>query len=152
MPNPIAPQTWHFRQSIEYSLTINYAILDMASKRKEDFLFNMYRMGRNAIEKGSRDSLDDASEADRGGAKEAARSRRHAGARGARPASRLQRACCATRQLRDPRGFILPSDQPDFLTATKFVNTLIKAGVVVHRATAPFTPWARSVSRPARTS
>jgi hypothetical protein len=26
----------------------------------------------------------------------------------------------------------------DFLTATKFVNTLIKGGVVVHRATAPF--------------
>ena len=42
-------------------------------------------------------------------------------------------------KMRDPRGFILPSDQPDFLTATKFVNTLIKAGVVVHRATAPFT-------------
>ena len=31
--------------------------------------------------------------------------------------------------MRDPRGFIMPSDQPDFLTATKFVNTLIKAGV-----------------------
>ena len=42
-------------------------------------------------------------------------------------------------KMRDPRGFILPADQPDFLTATKFVNTLIKAGVVVHRATAPFT-------------
>ena len=41
--------------------------------------------------------------------------------------------------MRDPRGFILPSDQPDFLTATKFVNTLIKGGVFVHRATAPFT-------------
>ena len=33
----------------------------------------------------------------------------------------------------------MPSDQPDFPTATKFVNTLIKAGVVVDRATAPFT-------------
>ena len=41
--------------------------------------------------------------------------------------------------MRDPRGYIMPSDQPDFLTATKFVNTLIKAGVDVHRATAPFT-------------
>src|SRR6185436_3180307 len=40
---------------------------------------------------------------------------------------------------RDPRGFIVPADQPDFLTAAKFVNTLIKAGVVAHRATAPFT-------------
>ena len=41
--------------------------------------------------------------------------------------------------IRDPRGYVLPSDQPDFLTATKFINILIKAGVVVHRATAPFT-------------
>src|SRR5215471_7863027 len=56
VPNPIAPQTWHFRQSIEYSVTMNYAILDIASKRKEDFLFNMYKMGKNAIEKGSRDN------------------------------------------------------------------------------------------------
>jgi hypothetical protein len=40
--------------------------------------------------------------------------------------------------MRDPRGFILPSDQPDFPTATKFVNILIKGGVDVHRATAPF--------------
>ena len=40
--------------------------------------------------------------------------------------------------MRDPRGFVLPSDQPDFLTATKFVNVLIKAGVDVHRATGAF--------------
>src|SRR6185436_18448070 len=52
VPNPIAPQIWHFRQSIEYSLTMNYAILDVASERKEDFLFNMYKMGKNAIENG----------------------------------------------------------------------------------------------------
>lgn len=41
--------------------------------------------------------------------------------------------------MRDPRGFILPSDQPDFLTATKLVNILINAGVDVHRATSAFT-------------
>ena len=40
---------------------------------------------------------------------------------------------------RDPRGYILPSDQADFPTATKFVNTLIKNGVTVHRATGDFT-------------
>ena len=42
-------------------------------------------------------------------------------------------------QMRDPRGFILPSDQADFPTATKFINTLIKAGVTVERATRQFT-------------
>ena len=56
VPNPIAPQVWHFRQSIDYSVTNNYAVLDLASKRKVDFLYNMYLMGRNAIERGSRDS------------------------------------------------------------------------------------------------
>ena len=39
---------------------------------------------------------------------------------------------------RDPRGYIIPSNQADFPTATKFVNTLIKNGVRVHRATRDF--------------
>ena len=39
---------------------------------------------------------------------------------------------------RDPRGYVIPSDQPDFLTATKFVNALIKNGIAVQRATASF--------------
>ncbi len=37
-------------------------------------------------------------------------------------------AALTSPELRDPRGFILPSDQPDFGTATKFVNTLMKTG------------------------
>ena len=41
-------------------------------------------------------------------------------------------------KFRDPRGYVIPSDQPDFLTATKFVNALIKTGVDVLRATAAF--------------
>src|SRR5204863_2251122 len=41
-------------------------------------------------------------------------------------------------KLRDPRGYIVTSDQPDFPTATKFVNTLIKNGITIHRATADF--------------
>ncbi len=45
-------------------------------------------------------------------------------------------------ELRDPRGYIISADpavQPDFPTALKFLNALIKAGVSVHRATAAFT-------------
>ena len=41
--------------------------------------------------------------------------------------------------LRDPRGYMLPADQSDFPTATKFVNALLKSGVEVHRATASFS-------------
>jgi hypothetical protein len=39
---------------------------------------------------------------------------------------------------RDPRGFILPSDQPDFPTAVKFVNIMIRSGITVQRATSSF--------------
>ena len=46
-------------------------------------------------------------------------------------------------EYRDPRGYIIPSDQADFLTATKFANILIKAGVTVQRATAAFTVGGR---------
>src|SRR5256885_1318734 len=56
VPNPIAPgQVFHFRTAIEYSITCNYAILDLVSRRREEFLFNMYKMGKNAIENGSTD-------------------------------------------------------------------------------------------------
>src|SRR6201999_2521932 len=42
-------------------------------------------------------------------------------------------------KMRDPRGYILPADQPDFLTATKFVNTLMETGIQVQRAKEAFT-------------
>src|ERR1017187_4428586 len=43
-------------------------------------------------------------------------------------------------QLRDfdPRGYIIPSDQPDFPTAVQFVDALIKNGITILKATAPF--------------
>src|SRR5260370_1449489 len=56
VPNPIAPGIFPFRTAIEYSITNNYAILDIASKRHEDFLYNMYKMAKNAIDKGNRDN------------------------------------------------------------------------------------------------
>ena len=43
-----------------------------------------------------------------------------------------------TKEGRDPRGYIVPSDQADFLTATKFVNALIKCGIEVERASKDF--------------
>jgi len=127
LPYPIAPQPWHFRQSIEYSMTANWAVLDFASRYRETLLLNAYRMARNAIQKGSQDTwtvspskLAAAKPAGRGDA--------------ARGSTSLLRAA----ELRDPRGYILPADQPDFLTATKFVDALLKTGVTVHRATTAF--------------
>ncbi|HEU5260411.1 MAG TPA: peptidase, partial [Gemmatimonadales bacterium] len=40
--------------------------------------------------------------------------------------------------LRDPRGYIVPAHQPDFPTATKFINALIRNGITVLRATRDF--------------
>jgi hypothetical protein len=39
---------------------------------------------------------------------------------------------------RDPRGYVIPANQPDFLTAIKFLNTLIKNGIEIQRADAEF--------------
>jgi len=146
VPNPIAPRTFHFREAIEYSVTNNWAILDIASKRKEDFLFNMYKMGKNAIERGSRDHwtihpkrIEAARAAIEAAAPAGARAEGGRGGRGGGAPLAIFNSVLRDPKMRDPRGFILPANQPDFLTATKFINTLIKAGVVAHRATAPFT-------------
>jgi hypothetical protein len=143
LPAPIAPQTWHFRQSVDYAVTANKAVLDVASKYREDFLFNIYRMGRNSIERGGRDHwtvqprhIEAVLQAV---AKEGSDNRAPlpAGRAGSIPARYFE----MLRQpaMRDPRGFVIPSDQADFITATKFVNALVKTGIAVHRATHPFT-------------
>ena len=136
---PIAPQLWHFRQSIEYSITANRAVLDYASRHKDQLLYNQYLMGKNSIARGSRDSwtisphklaaVETTADAERG-------------PRGGNPSG-----VAATKYWdmlhdpasRDPRGYIIPSDQPDFLTAIKFLNTLIKNGIEIQQADKAFT-------------
>jgi hypothetical protein len=118
---PLAPGLWHFRQSVDYSVSANKAVLDYASRHREQLLYNIWLMGKNAIERGSRDSwtitpkIVEAARAARGGPNDFSRLFRD-------PAKR------------DPRGYILPANQPDFLTATKFVNVLLDTGVKVQRA------------------
>jgi hypothetical protein len=148
-PFPITPQTWHFRQSIEYSQTANRAILDLAAKLKEDFLFNIYRMGRNSIERGSRNSwtihpgrIDAVLAAIR---KDKARPTGKGRSQGY-PVEYF-RNVLRDPEYRDPRGYILPADQPDFLTAGKFVNALIKNGVAVWRAAADFQVGGKTYPR-----
>src|SRR5690606_20972109 len=55
-PNPIIPQRWYFRQSIDYSVSMNYAVMNYAARHADEMLFNIYRMGRNSIEKGQKDT------------------------------------------------------------------------------------------------
>jgi hypothetical protein len=113
LPNPIRPQPWHFRQSIDYSVTADRAVLDYASRHRTELLFNIYRMGKNAIERGSRDSWT--------------------------LSPRVLQTPQRDPRLRDPRAFILPADQPDFATAVRFIDALLKSGVQVQRATSSFS-------------
>jgi hypothetical protein len=144
LPFPIEPQTWHFRQSVDYSITNNRAILDLASRYRETLLYNFYVMGRNSIEKGQRDSWTTtpakiaAVEKAVGEMGEISREQRQAWGRdGVDPA--LYQRILRNPDERDPRGYVIPIDQPDFPTATKFVNALLKSGVDVHRATQGFS-------------
>ena len=157
LPYPIAPQRWHFRQSVEYSMTTNRAVLDLASRQKENFLFNIYRMGKNSIERGSRDSwtasperLDSAAAriaraaggsggAGRGGGGGGGGGGRGGGAGSFARDSANYAQLLRDPALRDPRGYIIPSDQLDFPTATRFINALLETGVTVHRATREFS-------------
>ena len=152
---PIEPQVWRFRQSIDYSVTANYAVFDIASRNKENFLYNIYQMGKNSIERGNRDSWTttprrviaaETAVGGRGrGAATAGGDEPDGGGRGGRGGSPEEfNKLLRDPATRDPRGFILPADQPDFPTATKFVNALIKTGVAVHRATGPFTVAGKS--------
>ncbi len=117
-PNPIVPQKWHFRQSIEYSITANRAVLDVASRNRELLLYNIYRMGKNSIDRGSRDHWTILP--------------KHV--EGAKTFEQLRDPA-----QRDPRVYVIPANQRDFLTAIKFVHALQKTGIVVHRAARAFT-------------
>jgi hypothetical protein len=121
-PYPIAPQEWRFRQSVEYSLSFNRAVIDYASRNREHLLLNIYKMGQRSIQRGSEDTWTPSPSrilATKANEPEAWASLRRPG-------------------LRDPRGYIIPANQPDFLTAIKFINALREVNVTVHRATSDF--------------
>jgi hypothetical protein len=121
---------------VDYSVTANYAVLDVASRYRETFLYNIYRMGRNSIERGSRVSWTVSP-------KEIERAR--AAAKLGNDGSKADyERLLRDPAHRDPRGYILPADQPDFLTATKFINTLIENGITVHRARRAFQVGSKS--------
>jgi hypothetical protein len=144
LPAPIAPQVWHFRQSIDYSITANYAVLDFAQRYRETLLYNTYVMGRNSIRKGSEDTwtmspkkiaavkaeIAKEMQADAGDARMAVGGR-------AQPVPAKYYELLKKPEWRDPRTYVIPADKGDFLTATKFVNIMIRAGLTVHRATGP---------------
>ncbi|HEY1949546.1 MAG TPA: M14 metallopeptidase family protein [Bryobacteraceae bacterium] len=157
-PLPIVPQTWHNRQSIEYEMSNNRAIMDYASRNRETLLYDFYRMGANSIKNGSEDHWTitpdriEALKAAGGGNKPAGgRQGRGGGGSEAEPApplpgglgaatvpAELYKTVLHDPQFRDARGYIISSDQPDFATATKFINALLKTGITIDKANAAF--------------
>ena len=136
LPYPIAPQEWHFRQSIDYSVSFNRAVIDYASRNREPLLYDIYRMGRRAIERGSQDTWTPSPSR----IEALTESFGRGGSVAAGDPDKESDAWAALRkpELRDPRGYIIPSTQADFPTATKFVNALRAVGIDVLRATRDF--------------
>jgi hypothetical protein len=137
---PITPQEWHFRQSIEYSITANRAVLDFASRWRETVLFNTYQMGRNAIQRGSADHWTPAPHRYAAVAQKMGVPMAGGGRGGASNPERDRAVMAELRkpEYRDARGYIIPSTQADFPTAVKFVNALREVGIKVQRATREF--------------
>ncbi|QKZ12979.1 M14 metallopeptidase family protein [Spirosoma sp. KUDC1026] len=154
-PFPVTPQKWHFKQSIDYSLSLNYAVLGYAARYSDELLFNIYRMGKNSIERGSQDywglspkRIDMITEEYRADQKKANPNATPRGvntdiygfiAPGGGVPTKYYDSVMKAPPLRDPRGFIIPANQADFASAVKFINALIKTGIQIQQATGDFT-------------
>jgi hypothetical protein len=160
---PLTPlQEWHFRQSIDYSVTANRALLDLLSRYRETFLLNTWKMGHDEIQWGGEDSWVVTPHVLADVEAKAAAERSASGGRGGRgggvaagapgdvnpdfaaafgggSAPAALYAEFRKPEMRMPRGYIIPSNQPDLLTAEKFLVALQKVGIIVHRASAAFT-------------
>ncbi|GHN00740.1 peptidase [Cytophagales bacterium WSM2-2] len=148
-PFPVTPQKWHYRQSIEYSLTLNYAVLDYAARNSDHLLYNIYKMGKNSIEKGNSDywtpypsRVETVAAAYRNRPKKDEKRQEptyQSGIMGGFgiPVKYYDSIFKALGK-RDARGYVIPSDQADFPTAVKFVNALLKTGIRVEVAKSDF--------------
>lgn len=136
---PVTPQKWHFRQSVDYSISMNYAVLNYAQRHRDELLYNIYLMGKNSVEKGNKDTwglspnkieaIKDAHQKDLGGARTSGRN--------TIPTKYFDQVM-KDPSKRDARGYIIPAGQADFPTAVKFVNALIRSGILIHKASEDF--------------
>jgi hypothetical protein len=148
---PVAPRDWHLQDSLDYQWTLNRAVLDYASRNRERLLFNIWRMGMNSIEKGSKDSwtitpakvdrLANAAPIEAKGADEYNRARA-GGPKKIEPS--LYKTLIQVPAERDARAYVISPDQRDMPTAITFLNTLMKTGVDVERADAAFQAGGKS--------
>jgi hypothetical protein len=134
-PFPIAPQQWYFKNSIDYSVSLNYAVLNYASRYKDELLYNIYTMGKNSIEAGSKDNwtkspkkvelLNEVFKADKKEIK------------GDTLPVEYFAKIYKNKDLRDPRGYIVTASQTT--TASSFINILLHSGIKIQKATSDFS-------------
>ena len=136
LPFPITPQKWLFRNSIDYSISMNYAMLNHAARYKDEVLMNIYKMGRKSIENGSKDywtlspkKVELIQELYRTDIKN--------------PEARIDTLPLAyyakiyqNLSLRDSRAYVIPADQST--SAVAFINILIQSGIRIEKATTAF--------------
>ncbi|MCA6472896.1 MAG: hypothetical protein IM548_04710 [Chitinophagaceae bacterium] len=148
-PNPVLPGPWRFRKSIDYSVSLNYAVLNYAMRYRDELLFNIYRMGKNSIDKGSKDHWalsPNKSAAIKTAYQESLKNnpgnRRGSdstiiGARTEVPvmSAKWFDTVMKNKDNRDARAFFMPPNS-DEATSIRFLNALIGTGVMVHQTTA----------------
>jgi len=134
-PFPITPQKWYFRNSIDYSVSLNYAVLNYAARYKEELLLNIYTMGRNSIEAGNKDSWTlYPKRAD--AVAELLKTEKLTGSVDSFQTAIFNKVY-KNLENRDARGYIVTANQTT--TAIDFINILIQSGIKVEKATANFS-------------
>ncbi len=114
---PIQPQEWKFKQSVEYSVQANYAILDFASRYRETLLLNAFTIARRQIELAKRDSWTNKPKT----------------VSAAKSMEEVKKP-----ELRNPRYYVIPSSQLEFEVAKQFVNSMYFSGIEVYQAKTGF--------------
>jgi len=134
LPYPILPQKWYFKNSIDYSISLNYAVLNYAARYKDELLFNIYTMGRHSIDAGSKDSWTlYPKRAD--ALTELLKTEKPSGKIDSFQLTVFDKIY-KNPTMRDPRGYIIPISQST--TAIQFINILINSGIKVQQASSDF--------------
>ena len=139
-PFPIEPKQWLFQNSIDYSVSLNYAVLNYAARYKDELLMNIYTMGKHSIEAGNKDHwtlspkkvelVTDLYKEDKKEMKG-----------DSLPVDYFEKIYRKP-ALKDARGYIVPINQPT--TAIAFINILINSGIRVEQAKADFIVGGKS--------
>ncbi|HLO97181.1 MAG TPA: hypothetical protein VK171_01190, partial [Fimbriimonas sp.] len=113
IPMPVTPGRWHLKQSLQYEIGANYAILDYASRYRARMLNSVWTAANLSIQRGSKDYWT-----------------RYPSRLAAFGADALKKP-----ELRDARSYVIPADQADPGAAQRFVEILLRGGVNVFRTT-----------------